>query len=43
MILLIVLSVMSIPLFVHEIRFKDIFQEVYEAQWKSKYEAAGIW
>ncbi|KAK9950757.1 hypothetical protein M0R45_006227 [Rubus argutus] len=24
-------------------RFKDIFQEVYEAQWKSKYEAAGIW
>ncbi|KAJ6867635.1 isocitrate dehydrogenase [Populus alba x Populus x berolinensis] len=24
-------------------RFKDIFQEVYEANWKSKYEAAGIW
>ncbi|KAG5529800.1 hypothetical protein RHGRI_030246 [Rhododendron griersonianum] len=24
-------------------RFKDIFQEVYEAKWKSKYEAAGIW
>lgn len=24
-------------------RFKDIFQEVYEAGWKSKYEAAGIW
>ncbi|CAA6661057.1 unnamed protein product [Spirodela intermedia] len=24
-------------------RFKDIFQEVYEAEWKSKYEAAGIW
>ncbi|KAL6228294.1 hypothetical protein ACLB2K_002247 [Fragaria x ananassa] len=24
-------------------RFKDIFQEVYEAHWKSKYEAAGIW
>ncbi|KAK1322244.1 Cytosolic isocitrate dehydrogenase [NADP] [Acorus calamus] len=24
-------------------RFKDIFQEVYETQWKSKYEAAGIW
>ncbi|KAL6620733.1 hypothetical protein ACP70R_035872 [Stipagrostis hirtigluma subsp. patula] len=24
-------------------RFKDIFQEVYEAQWKSKFEAAGIW
>ncbi|PPR83405.1 hypothetical protein GOBAR_AA37304 [Gossypium barbadense] len=23
-------------------RFKDIFQEVYEANWKSKYEAAGI-
>lgn len=25
------------------IRFKDIFQEVYESKWKSKYEAAGIW
>ncbi|KAM7515909.1 hypothetical protein LguiA_005492 [Lonicera macranthoides] len=24
-------------------RFKDIFQEVYESNWKSKYEAAGIW
>ena len=24
-------------------RFKDIFQEVYEANWKSKYEASGIW
>ncbi|MCO5582544.1 hypothetical protein L7F22_036441 [Adiantum nelumboides] len=24
-------------------RFKDIFQEVYEAGWKSKYEEAGIW
>ncbi|CAM8924690.1 unnamed protein product [Rhodiola kirilowii] len=24
-------------------RFKDIFQEVYEASWKSKFEAAGIW
>ncbi|PRQ54730.1 putative isocitrate dehydrogenase (NADP(+)) [Rosa chinensis] len=24
-------------------RFKDIFQEVYDALWKSKYEAAGIW
>ncbi|KAG7016576.1 Cytosolic isocitrate dehydrogenase [NADP] [Cucurbita argyrosperma subsp. argyrosperma] len=24
-------------------RFKDIFQEVYESQWKSKFEAAGIW
>ncbi|XP_031486751.1 isocitrate dehydrogenase [NADP] isoform X2 [Nymphaea colorata] len=24
-------------------RFKDIFQEVYESEWKSKYEAAGIW
>ncbi|KAG6535809.1 hypothetical protein ZIOFF_000838 [Zingiber officinale] len=24
-------------------RFKDIFQEVYEAQWKSKFEAAEIW
>ncbi|XP_035543557.1 cytosolic isocitrate dehydrogenase [NADP]-like [Juglans regia] len=23
-------------------RFKDIFQEVYEANWKSKFEAAGI-
>lgn len=25
------------------LRFKDIFQEVYEANWKSKFEAAGIW
>ncbi|KAK5772297.1 Isocitrate dehydrogenase [NADP] [Gossypium arboreum] len=24
-------------------RFKDIFQEVYETQWKSKFEAEGIW
>ncbi|KAJ3701148.1 hypothetical protein LUZ61_004853 [Rhynchospora tenuis] len=24
-------------------RFKDIFQEVYDKEWKSKYEAAGIW
>ncbi|KAK9182059.1 hypothetical protein WN944_025200 [Citrus x changshan-huyou] len=24
-------------------RFKDIFHEVYEAQWKSKFEAAGVW
>ncbi|GKB77382.1 isocitrate dehydrogenase [NADP], partial [Tanacetum coccineum] len=24
-------------------RFKDIFQEVYEINWKSKFEAAGIW
>uniref|UniRef100_A0A1S4C1D0 Isocitrate dehydrogenase [NADP] n=1 Tax=Nicotiana tabacum TaxID=4097 RepID=A0A1S4C1D0_TOBAC len=24
-------------------RFKDIFQEVYEANWKSKFEEAGIW
>ncbi|KFK35526.1 hypothetical protein AALP_AA4G002200 [Arabis alpina] len=24
-------------------RFKDIFQEVYETTWRSKYEAAGIW
>ncbi|CAN1174940.1 Isocitrate dehydrogenase [NADP] [Linum perenne] len=24
-------------------RFKDIFQEVYESRWKSKYEAAKIW
>ncbi|KAF7135432.1 hypothetical protein RHSIM_Rhsim08G0020800 [Rhododendron simsii] len=24
-------------------RFKDIFQEVYEAKWKPKYDAAGIW
>ena len=24
-------------------RFKDIFQEIYEAEYKSKYEAAGIW
>ncbi|MQL79364.1 hypothetical protein Taro_011814 [Colocasia esculenta] len=23
--------------------FKDIFQEVYETEWKSKFEAAGIW
>uniref|UniRef100_A0A9R1W0Z9 Isocitrate dehydrogenase [NADP] n=1 Tax=Lactuca sativa TaxID=4236 RepID=A0A9R1W0Z9_LACSA len=24
-------------------RFKDIFQAVYESNWKSKFEAAGIW
>ncbi|KAJ4794615.1 Isocitrate dehydrogenase [NADP] [Rhynchospora pubera] len=24
-------------------RFKDIFQEVYDKEWKSKYETAGIW
>lgn len=24
-------------------RFNDIFQEVYESNWKSKFEAAGIW
>ncbi|KAJ0100473.1 hypothetical protein Patl1_20942 [Pistacia atlantica] len=24
-------------------KFKDIFQEVYEAKWKSQFEAAGIW
>uniref|UniRef100_A0A0C9SA52 Isocitrate dehydrogenase [NADP] n=1 Tax=Wollemia nobilis TaxID=56998 RepID=A0A0C9SA52_9CONI len=24
-------------------RFKDIFQEVYEASWKAKYDEAGIW
>ncbi|KAL3638388.1 hypothetical protein CASFOL_017759 [Castilleja foliolosa] len=24
-------------------RFKDIFQEVYESSWKSKFEEAGIW
>ncbi|XXG75350.1 hypothetical protein AAC387_Pa07g3875 [Persea americana] len=24
-------------------RFKDIFQEVYEVKWKSKFEAKGIW
>ncbi|XP_010693737.2 isocitrate dehydrogenase [NADP] [Beta vulgaris subsp. vulgaris] len=24
-------------------RFKDIFQEVYESKWKSKFEAIGIW
>ncbi|XP_010669953.2 isocitrate dehydrogenase [NADP] [Beta vulgaris subsp. vulgaris] len=24
-------------------RFKDIFQEVYESKWKSKFEEAGIW
>ncbi|GAB2212455.1 hypothetical protein Droror1_Dr00020421 [Drosera rotundifolia] len=24
-------------------RFKDIFQEVYEAKWKAKFEEAGIW
>ncbi|XXG67559.1 hypothetical protein AAC387_Pa06g0880 [Persea americana] len=24
-------------------RFKDIFQEVYEAKWKYKFEATGIW
>ncbi|KAI8008010.1 Isocitrate dehydrogenase [NADP] [Camellia lanceoleosa] len=25
------------------LKFKDIFQEVYEANWKSKYETVGIW
>ncbi|CAN1123016.1 Cytosolic isocitrate dehydrogenase [NADP] [Linum perenne] len=25
------------------LKFKDIFQEVYEASWKSKFEGAGIW
>lgn len=24
-------------------RFKDIFQEVYESKWKTKFEEAGIW
>jgi len=24
-------------------RFKDIFEEVYEKEWKAKFEAAGIW
>ncbi len=24
-------------------RFKDIFEEVYEAEWKAKFEAAKIW
>ncbi|XP_039055326.1 cytosolic isocitrate dehydrogenase [NADP]-like [Hibiscus syriacus] len=24
-------------------RFKDIFQEVYETQWKSKFEAESVW
>lgn len=24
-------------------RFKDIFQEVYESEWRPKFEAAGIW
>ena len=24
-------------------RFKDIFQEIYEAKWRAKFEAAGIW
>jgi isocitrate dehydrogenase len=24
-------------------RFKDIFQEVYEADWKAKYQAKGLW
>jgi hypothetical protein len=24
-------------------RFKDIFEEVYEAGWKAKFEAAKIW
>ena len=24
-------------------RFKDIFQEVYESNWKTKFEEAGIW
>lgn len=36
-------STFLIIIWSHQWRFKDIFQEVYEASWKSKYEAAGIW
>jgi isocitrate dehydrogenase len=32
---------LSIVFFIY--RFKDIFQEVYEAEWRSKFEASGIW
>jgi isocitrate dehydrogenase len=37
------LSTKNTILKIYDGRFKDIFQEVYEANWRSKYEAAGIW
>ncbi|KAL5813352.1 hypothetical protein ACOSQ3_028302 [Xanthoceras sorbifolium] len=37
------LSTKNTILKLYDGRFKDIFQEVYETQWKSKFEAAGIW
>ncbi|KAK2654489.1 hypothetical protein Ddye_014345 [Dipteronia dyeriana] len=37
------LSTKNTILKLYDGRFKDIFQEVYESQWKSKFEAAGIW
>ncbi|CAN1259765.1 Isocitrate dehydrogenase [NADP] [Linum perenne] len=33
----------NVPRLKYDGRFKDIFQEVYESRWKSKYEAAKIW
>ncbi|CAI0439870.1 unnamed protein product [Linum tenue] len=33
----------NVPRLKYDGRFKDIFQEVYESRWKSKFEAAGIW
>ncbi|CAN6700200.1 unnamed protein product [Malus baccata var. baccata] len=40
---LLYLSTKNTTLKQYDGRFKDIFQEVYEANWKSKFEAAGIW
>ncbi|KAH7655722.1 Isocitrate dehydrogenase (NADP(+)) protein [Dioscorea alata] len=40
---LLYLSTKNIILKKYDGRFKDIFQEVYEAEWKTKFEAAGIW
>ncbi|TQD88456.1 hypothetical protein C1H46_025980 [Malus baccata] len=40
---LLYLSTKNTTLKQYDERFKDTFQEVYEANWKSKFEAAGIW